>query len=152
MSRLADEAMYFGAVADGVESQQGKIADLRQQLAAKDAEIERIKADKEGLVCGDCDGSGWLENRVDGRYPCTCMTEAEPYQILQEQLEAAQAEINEQARIVGMGGEREIALRQKLDIVSSLLREAAGRMSYGHWSTEFRARVETALKTKEPKP
>ena len=33
MNRLADEAMYFGAVADGVESQQEKIADLRQQLA-----------------------------------------------------------------------------------------------------------------------
>ena len=33
MSRLADEAMYFGAVADGVESQQEEIAALRQQLA-----------------------------------------------------------------------------------------------------------------------
>ena len=48
--------------------------------------------------------------------------------------------------------EREISLRQKLDIVSSLLREAAGRMSYGHWSSEFRGRVEKSLKTKEPKP
>ena len=64
---------------------------------------------------------------------------------------AAQDEIDEQARIVGMGGEREIDLRQKLDIVSSLLREAAGRMSYGHWSTLFRARVESALKTNGPK-
>ncbi len=33
MSRLADEAAYFGAVADGVESQQEEIAELRQQLA-----------------------------------------------------------------------------------------------------------------------
>ncbi len=32
MSRLADEAMYFGAVADGVESQQEEIAALRQQV------------------------------------------------------------------------------------------------------------------------
>ena len=63
----------------------------------------------------------------------------------------AQDEINEQARIVGMGAEREIDLRQKLDIVSSLLREASGRMSYGHWSSEFRERVESALKTKELK-
>ena len=69
---------------------------------------------------------------------------------LRQQLAAAQAEINEQARIIGMGGEREIDLRQKLDIVSALLREASGRMSHGHWSSEFRARVETALKTKEP--
>jgi len=71
---------------------------------------------------------------------------------LRKQLAAAQDDALEQARIVGMGGEREIGLRQKLDIVSSLLREAAGRMSYGHWSSEFRARVESALKTKEPKP
>ena len=70
---------------------------------------------------------------------------------LRQQLAAAQDEIDEQARIVGMGGEREIDLRQKLDIVSSLLREAAGRMSYGHWSSEFRGRVESALKTKGPK-
>ncbi len=43
--------------------------------------------------------------------------------------------------------EREIALRQKLEIVSALLREAAGRMSYGHWSSEFRGRVESVLNT-----
>ena len=60
MSRLADEAAYFGAVADGVESQQEEIAALRQQLAE------------------------------------------------------AQAEALEQARIVGMGAEREIDLRQQL--------------------------------------
>ena len=66
---------------------------------------------------------------------------------LRQQLAAAQDEIDEQARIVGMGGEREIGLRQKLDMVSSLLREASGRMSYGHWSSEFRARVESALNT-----
>lgn len=71
---------------------------------------------------------------------------------LRQQLAEAQADAIEQARIVGMGGEREIDLRQKLDIVSALLREAAGRMSYGHWSTEFRARVESALKTNGPKP
>ena len=40
MSRLADEAAYFGAVADGVESQQEEIAELRQQLAEREAELE----------------------------------------------------------------------------------------------------------------
>ncbi len=63
MSLLADEAMYFGAVADGVESQQEEIAELRQQLAE------------------------------------------------------AQAEVLEQARIVGMSGEREIALRQQVGLL-----------------------------------
>lgn len=55
----------------------------------KVADLERQLADREGLVCGDCDGSGWLENSVEGRYPCTCMTEAEPYQLLQSQLAEA---------------------------------------------------------------
>lgn len=68
-----------------------------------------------------------------------------------KQLAAAQADALEQARIVGMGGDREVALRQKLEIVSSLLREASWSMSYGHWSSEFRARVENALKAKAPK-
>lgn len=83
---------------------------------------------------------------------CAECAKAESKKILDNAIAAAQADAIEQARIVGMGGEREIDLRQKLDIVSSLLREAAGRMSYGHWSTEFRARVEKSLKTKALKP
>ena len=42
-------------------------------------------------------------------------------------------------------------LRHKLDIVSSLLREASGRISYGNWSKEFRANVEKAISTTDPK-
>ena len=42
-------------------------------------------------------------------------------------------------------------LRHKLDIVSSLLREASGRISYGNWSKEFRANVEKAIATTDPK-
>ena len=63
-----------------------------EQLTARVRELEEENARlSDGAVCGDCDGSGWLENRVDGRYPCTCMTEAEPYQLLAEQLAASQA-------------------------------------------------------------
>lgn len=57
------------------------------------AEVERLQRQNANLlngevpVCGDCDGSGWLYNRVEGRYPCTCMTEAEPYQILSNAME-----------------------------------------------------------------
>ncbi len=43
MSRLADEAMYFGAVADGVESQQEEIAELRQQLADSQEECNALR-------------------------------------------------------------------------------------------------------------
>lgn len=60
-------------------------------LRARVAELEAQLAEREGLVCGDCDGSGWLENREEGRYPCTCMTEAEPYQILEMQLAETEA-------------------------------------------------------------
>ena len=42
MNRLADEAMYFGAVADGAESQQEEIAELRQQLADRDEQISDL--------------------------------------------------------------------------------------------------------------
>ena len=65
-----------------------ELAQLRSELAAAQAEL----ANREGLVCGDCDGSGWLENRVDGKHPCTCMTEAEPYQLLQDKLLQVQAD------------------------------------------------------------
>ena len=55
-------------------------------LEAENRELKdelRKSVENEGKVCGDCDGSGWQENREEGRYPCTCMTEAEPYQLLE---------------------------------------------------------------------
>lgn len=33
----------------------------------------------------------------------------------------------------------------RLDELAALLREASGPMSYGHWSTDFRERVERAI-------
>jgi len=45
MSRLADEAMYFGAVADGVESCKEEIESLRQQLAAFHSAVEHVTED-----------------------------------------------------------------------------------------------------------
>ena len=39
--------------------------------------------DDVGILCPDCNDTGWLENRVEGKYPCTCMTECEPYQLLE---------------------------------------------------------------------
>ncbi len=106
----------------------------------------------------DIDAASWVVDGVEALEQQLSTAQADLAETerrrrnLGEQLFEAHAEALEQARIVGMGGEREIALRQKLDIVSSLLREAAGRMSYGHWSSEFRARVEKSLKTKAPKP
>ncbi len=117
------------------ESTLDEVVKLRKQLAERDAEIAILKT-------------------VPMKYRRMAFNAElqEENAALRQQLSEAQAEALEQARIVGMGGEHEIALLQNLGIVSSLLREASGRMSYGHWSTEFRARVESALKTKEPKP
>ena len=69
-----------------VFSELAKRIDLNVSLAdAALDEIVTLRArllENEGKVCDDCDGSGWQENAVEGRYPCTCMTEAEPYQLL----------------------------------------------------------------------
>lgn len=62
------------------------IRELKQQLA----DCQKILGEKS--VCDECDGSGWVENRVYGKEPCVCMTEAEPYQLLQQQLANSQAE------------------------------------------------------------
>ena len=34
----------------------------------------------------------------------------------------------------------------RIEELAGLLREASGPMSYGHWSSDFRARVERAIK------
>ena len=71
-------------------------ADLLESQAARIAELESERDAREGLVCDQCiAGSGWCENAVEGRYPCTCMTEAEPYQLLQQELAALRRKIDE---------------------------------------------------------
>lgn len=71
---------------------------ILNKVAGLETEIDRLKRLNANLlngevpVCGDCDGTGWQENRVEGRYPCTCMTEAEPYQLLLAELDRLTAE------------------------------------------------------------
>lgn len=57
------------------------VAEPQEKLPHGEAEAGTVPS---GLVCYDCAGTGWLENR----YPCTCMTEAEPYQILLQERNA----------------------------------------------------------------
>lgn len=80
----------WGMVEAFVDGKPNEIEQLQANVAELEEENARLN---DGAVCGDCDGSGWLENRVEGRYPCTCMTEAEPYQLLAEQLATSQAEL-----------------------------------------------------------
>lgn len=73
-------------------------------------EVERLLSLHEGMVCADCQDTGWLENREEGKYPCTCMTEAEPYQLLEAERDELAAQVThwkanhasvvEQARIL----------------------------------------------------
>lgn len=55
-------------------------------LSAYNAGLEH----NEQNVCGECspDNYGWIFNRVEGKAACACMTEAEPFQILLQALEA----------------------------------------------------------------
>ena len=75
-------------------------------LAAGDrltAERDEARAESEHLsqrICDECpdaDGypTGWGENRVEGRFACVCMAEAEPYQEMQKRAEAAEARVRE---------------------------------------------------------
>jgi|GEM_PF-5942237 len=56
------------------------------------AEVKRLETENEELgqqVCSECspENYGWIFNRVEGKAACGCMTEAEPFQILQAALE-----------------------------------------------------------------
>lgn len=55
-------------------------------------ENEILRATIERLEQNTCDvcspeDYGWQHNRVEGRVPCICMEEAEPYQILKAEIE-----------------------------------------------------------------
>ena len=63
--------------------------------------VEYLISLRDGMTCGDCNDTGWLENREEGRYPCTCMTEAEPYQILEAKCAELEAKV-EQLKMVPM--------------------------------------------------
>lgn len=87
----------------GKEAGDAEIAELRKQLAAAQA--------REALLCSKCNGyiaySARLTDKIES---------------LEQQLAEAQAEINEQARTIGMGGQREIALRRQVTLLRDALK------------------------------
>ena len=76
-------------------SAETKIESLRQQLAEKDAEIARWKGVFGHLGTADECGNEWIA--------------------LQDRLAASESECLEQARLLGMSGEREAALLGKIE-------------------------------------
>lgn len=94
---------------DSTKTTPEKLAEMNDSLIADNnylrsriKELEAKLDNRDGLVCGDCDGSGWLENRVDGKFPCTCMTEAEPYQLLQERVITLESELQDYHNMDGL--------------------------------------------------
>jgi hypothetical protein len=82
--RLAMMAM------DAHEQAEERVTELEKQLKDERQRVEELSAMSE-FTCADCQDTGWLHNRVEGRYACTCMTEMEPYQELERELEMSKA-------------------------------------------------------------
>lgn len=67
-----------------------------ERLAQLERETEGLRKERDELaerVCDECNGDGWKYNRVEGRHPCVCVEEAEPYQLLETELETLRADV-----------------------------------------------------------
>lgn len=112
-----------------------RIEELEQQLAAKDDEIRELVTSDNKVVADLSRYVETLEQKIADKndaYRAACAVVAKMHEAaigevtgpklgvvedvaeLRQQLAEAQDDVLEQARIVGMGGEREIALRQQL--------------------------------------
>ena len=74
--------------------------DAQAEIAKLDKRIKELE-EVDDLLCSDCMDTGWLENRVEGKYPCTCVSETEPYQILVQQNSEQAAEIARLKAVIG---------------------------------------------------
>ena len=89
-----------------IESLTSAGAEYQRQCFEQAKRIEELE-EEDGLLCADCMDTGWLENRVEGKYPCTCVSETEPYQILVQQNSEQAAEIS---RLKGLIAKCSVAL------------------------------------------
>jgi cell division protein FtsB len=95
-TELKERAEGYKAVDDYIRRKFPTRQDMRNEILrqrnhaeASEAEVKELKekiAYLEEYCCSDCQHTGWLENRVDGRYPCACVVEMEPYQLLRAEL------------------------------------------------------------------
>lgn len=110
----------------------------------------------------------WLDGqRIDGgSHGFECIGHARMAQVwdaaqhdLRQKLAAANDEIKDinaalndpRVDLIMTASEAITEMRSAAHTLRDLLKSASGSMSYGHWSTEFRTRVETALKDWVPK-
>lgn len=87
-SRL--EAWRFHADAWGTDPDavRSHIKSIERERNELHAEVEKLSQS----VCDECDGSGWKENRVEGRHVCVCIEESEPYNLLKQEVEQLKAD------------------------------------------------------------
>ena len=112
-----------------IESSSGPFV-LHEDCAA----VERERDELLQHVCDECrdetgSPTGWVENRVEGRVPCTCMLEAEPYQHLQRERDALRRKIERVAvDRWGMPMERALAERDRATAEAAELRREVERL------------------------
>jgi hypothetical protein len=71
-----------------------QLDDAWQEIAVLKGKLDELAAeDGDGILCHDCMDTGWLENRVEGRYVCPCIRETEPYQELEQRLSEAKKQM-----------------------------------------------------------
>lgn len=60
-------------------------SEIREVIAELEGENEGLRKKVREEICGDClpGAYGWNENRVEGRIPCSCISESEAYQELE---------------------------------------------------------------------
>jgi hypothetical protein len=84
----------LAAMKDERDRQLETEAGMKRQLDAAWQEIAVLKGQLgDGILCHDCMDTGWLENRVEGRYVCPCIRETEPYQELEQRLSEAKKQM-----------------------------------------------------------
>lgn len=67
---------------------------------------------------------------------------------LEGQLEGAGARIEAMRGVCALRDDQFLANRERIAELERLLKSASGKMSYGHWSTDFRTEVDRALGAK----
>jgi hypothetical protein len=109
------EELLRGLVADlqGVSpnEQSRSIEDIAMAIEAM---VHRLRRERDHLNEWHCDvctrnedggPSGWIENRVEGKVPCACVEDMEPYQVLLKALIAAEKERDAARRALELAGE-----------------------------------------------
>lgn len=106
-------------VADTIEAQAAEIKRLREAIKRQAAAVRTLHHNEQTEI------NVLRRKSADAhRAVATLDSEREMNAVLTEELEAQAAEMIEQARIIGMGAERELALRAEIERLRGLVKDA----------------------------